>query len=343
MMTGQAAQAVFFTAPESVVLQSLQLPPLAAGQVLLKTRYSAISAGTESLIFRGQFPASGQQDVNIASLQGSFDYPFQYGYALTGEIIEVAEGVTKDWLGKRVFAFHPHQDYAVVTLQDCWLIPDEMSLEAALFLPNVESALNFVMDAAPLIGEQVMVIGQGVVGLLTTRILADFPLAALIGVEPLAYRREVAQQIGAVTANPNDPVSWQRLLKQVFSTQQPGIDLAIELSGSAQGLNQALSMTGFGGRIILASWYGDKPQSLHLGADFHRRRIQLLSSQVSSLNPKLTGRWDKARRMRLAWRTIQKIHPEKFISHRFAAAQCQQAFELANRRYDGALQVILEY
>lgn len=339
------ATALYHTAPNRVELREISLPALQTGQLLLKTRFSAISPGTESMLFRGQMPTELQQDETIQSLQGGFAYPFSYGYALVGEVVETGPGVDPLWNGRQVFAFHPHQDRAVVSRTDCLTIPEDISPQAALFLPHIESALNFIMDARPGVGEKVMVFGQGVVGLLTTALLAEFPLSLLISADPLAYRREKSLHLGAMQAvNPLDPSDWNALKKVLFEKNSPdGLDLAVELSGRMEALDQAIDLTGFSGRIVVGSWYGKETAPLHLGGHFHRRRIQLLSSQVSTVNPPLSGRWSKERRIALAWEMIRKINPQGLITHRFPLSRCQQAFELLARRLDDVLQVILTY
>src|SRR4029077_20519706 len=125
-----------------------------------------------------------------------FAYPFPYGYALVGKVAAVGPGVSEELIGQMLFAFHPHQDRAVVPLADCWRVPDGVPPEAALFLPPVETALNFVMDGAPLVGERVLVLGRGVVALLTSALLSHFPLERLVTAEPLASRRDLAQRWG---------------------------------------------------------------------------------------------------------------------------------------------------
>lgn len=178
------ARALFHVAERRVEVRELDLPALAAGEVLVRSRFSAISPGTEAMIFRGAFPTDAALDSRIAALQGGFTYPFRYGYALVGEVEATGPGVDQALAGSRVFAFHPHQDRAVVPLADCLAIPEGIAPQAALFLPQVETAVNLVLDGAPLVGERVLVFGQGVVGLLTAALLARFPLARLVGVEP---------------------------------------------------------------------------------------------------------------------------------------------------------------
>lgn len=338
------AQAIFHTARQQVQLQTSHIAPLAADQVLIKTTYSAISPGTEGMIFSGHFPQDTVLDTHIASLSGNFCYPFRYGYALVGEIIDVGSQVAKKWQNRKVFAFHPHQNYAVVALQDCHLIPAHITLQQALFLPNMEAAVNFVMDAAPLLGEKTLVLGQGIVGLLTTALLAQFPLRQLLSADPALMRRNQSLQCGAsFSVDPNNELDWQQLRASLFTEQGDGLDLVFELSGNMAALNKAIELCGFSARVIIGSWYGNDKQPVDLGGNFHRRRIRLLSSQVSSIEPQLSGRWNKTRRIQLVWDKISEIRPERFITHRFSIQQAQQALELISGDKEYTLQVIFEY
>jgi len=333
------ANALVHVAERRVECREVAVAAPGEGEVLIKSRCSAISPGTEAMIFSGAFPKDTALDASIESLNGSFAYPFSYGYALVGEVSATGPGVEDNLIGKTLFAFHPHQDRAVVPLAACHRVPDGLAPEAALFLPQVETALNLVMDGAPLIGERVVVFGQGVVGLLTARLLAEFPLARLVAAEPSVWRRELARHWGiAETVDPTDAGPWQALLASLN-----GADLVFELSGDMAALNQAIESAGFDGRIVVGSWYGTRSQPLDLGGRFHRNRLRLISSQVSTLNPALTGRWDKPRRIELAWRMVEKLEPQRLISQSFPLAQCRQAFETVCARRDGVMQVIFQY
>lgn len=338
------ARSLHHVAPEKVTIAEVALPPIERDHVLVRTRYSALSAGTESLIFRGQFPPGAALDSTIASLAATFEYPFSYGYALVGEVIEIGAGVDRALQGQTVFAFHPHQDHAVVRVRDVMLLPSGIAPRAALFLPNMESAINFVTDAAPKIGERAMVFGLGVVGLLTTALLAQFPLSMLTVADPVGPRRERAIELGAGEAiDPTNGAEFSALEKHLFDCDPGGLDVAIELSGNLKALDQTIRLTGFSGRVIVGSWYGRSTHAPELGTHFHRRRIQLVSSQVSTLDPRLSGRWTKERRIGLAWDAIARLEPQRLITHVVPFRDCQHAFELASRRPADALQVILEY
>ncbi|MGH8560049.1 MAG: zinc-binding dehydrogenase [Methylococcales bacterium] len=339
------AAAILHIAPEQTEVREIRLAAVKPDEVLIQAICSAISAGTEGMIYRGHVPSGMTADATIASLSGALEYPFRYGYALAGTVIEAGRKVDPKWLGQKVFVFHPHQERLVVPVQDCFAIPHDLSVEDALFLPNMESALNFVQDANPPFGAWVMVFGLGVVGLLTSLLLARLPLSWLIAAEPLAYRRQTALECGLQSViDPCDPSQWNHLLSQLFDGQgSHGVDIAIELSGNMEALNQAIEVTGFSGTIVAGSWYGTQSQGLDLGKHFHRRRIAIVSSQVSTVNPRLSGRWTKQRRIDLTWRMIRELRPAFLISHRFSPTDCDRAFQLASLASDNCHQIIFEY
>jgi 2-desacetyl-2-hydroxyethyl bacteriochlorophyllide A dehydrogenase len=338
------AQAIYHVAPHTVTVRETETPNLRPGELLIEAHCSAISPGTESLIFRGGMPENWSLDQGLDSQGGEFRYPFRYGYALVGEVTAAGSREDRDWLGRQVFAFHPHQARAVVDKRDCRRLPDGMPAERALFLANMETALGLVLDAAPLAGERAMVFGQGIVGLLTTAVLSQFPLAELITADPVPQRREQSLELGAALAI--DPAKGRELAVLedcLFFGDNNGLDVAIEISGQIEALNQAIQLTGFDGRIVVGSWYGRNAGLVDLGGSFHRRRIRLISSQASTLSPQLSGRWSKERRLKLAFEWLERIRPERFITHRFPLDACQQAFELAADKRGGALQIIFEY
>lgn len=306
--------ALVHIAPSQVEVRELEVVEPGPDEVLVKSLYSAVSPGTEKRIFAGNLPGDLPLDTVLPSFAGSFRYPFRYGYCLVGEVTASGGGAGEALVGKRVFLFHPHQEHAVVAASECLLVPEDIDSEDALFFANLESAVNLVHDAAPLFGERVMVVGLGIVGLLTVAVLARFPIM-LYASDPLPERRRLAEALGVETFDP-----------QSHPPVVDGFDLAIELSGSPEGLQLAIDLTGFAGRIVIASWYRGKVV-LDLGGAFHRSRIHLLASQVSTIDPVLSGRWNKARRHTLVWELIRCIQPARFISHRFPLEAAQEVFE----------------
>jgi threonine dehydrogenase-like Zn-dependent dehydrogenase len=210
----------------------------------------------------------------------------------------------------------------------------------------METAVNLVQDGAPLLGERVLVLGQGVVGLLTAALLAEFPLDKLVTVDRFDLRCRMSQvqcqKSGVLTYKCLDSEE-KGFREQIKSTLQEGADLTFELSGNPAALNDAINLTRFSGRVVIGSWYGEKPAEIHLGGSFHRSRIKLISSQVSSLSPELSGRWDKARRFDVAWKALERIQPGKWITHRFSIDDAAQAYRLLDESPQETIQVIVDY
>ena len=331
---------VTFVGPCQCELRAETLPSPPAGQMLVKTTVSAISSGTEMLVYRGQFPGGLPVDENLPALMGDFHYPLCYGYAAVGSVVELGPGLPADWLGRAVFSFQPHTSYFLASPETVFALPQGVSAESACFLPNMETAVNFVQDGAPLLGENVMVFGQGIIGLLTAALLRQFPLQTLVTADKYACRRQASLALGATASLDPQAPDFRDQLRALLPA---GADLTYELSGAPATLNDAIAATMYSGRVVIGSWYGSKPVTLDLGGPFHRSRIRLVSSQVSSLAPELTGRWDKSRRFDVAWQAIQRIRPEKWITHRFPHAAAAEAYLLLDHSPSESIQVILEY
>lgn len=327
-------QSLYFTAPHQVEHRAETCPSPQAGQVRVKMLLSAISPGTEMLIYRGEAPDDMQTDATLTVLSGTLAFPLKYGYSAIGQVVELGVGVASNWVGQRVFAFNPHESEFVANVASLQLVPPHMSSEDAVFLPNMETAVNFVLDGQPRMGENVAVVGQGVVGLLTTALLARMSPNSLLAVDRLNERRQLSLSFGATASL--DPI-------QASAKHIAFADLVYELSGSPAALDTAIALAGFSGRVVIGSWYGKKRAPIDLGGRFHRSRIQLISSQVSTLAPDLTGRWDKQRRLDLAWRMIEQIKPAQLVLHRFAFADAAQAYQLLDQVPEKAMQILLIY
>ncbi|MBM4284097.1 MAG: zinc-binding dehydrogenase [Deltaproteobacteria bacterium] len=338
-------RSLLFTAPRQLVLAEESLAPPGPGQVLVATLVSAISPGTELLIYRGQFPRGLRVDASIAALSGDFAYPLKYGYAAVGRVEALGPGVPRPWQGRLVFSFHPHESHFVADVAELFPVPPEITPEEAAFLPTLETAATLVLDGSPLLGEQVAVFGQGVVGLLTTALLALFPLSSLVTLDHHPRRRLASENLGAhASLDPADPHSLARL-PGLLQGDRPhaGADLTFELTGNPAALDLAVAATGYHGRVVVGSWYGDKTAPLNLGGRFHRGRLRLLSSQVSTIAPELRGRFVKARILAWVWEMLPEISPARLITHRFPLREADRAYALLDREPQEAIQVLLTY
>jgi 2-desacetyl-2-hydroxyethyl bacteriochlorophyllide A dehydrogenase len=319
-------RALVFTGPRRVELVDEPLPDPGPGQVLVEASVSAISAGTELLAFRGQIPPELPLDDTLGALAGgTFTFPFRFGYASVGQVRAHGPGA-REWLGRTVFAFHPHASHFVVPAEDVVPVPPAVPPGRAAMLALMETAVNLVLDGRPLIGERVVVVGQGMVGLLTTALLARFPLESLQVIEAVPLRAEAARALGA---------------RVVAPPEAGDADLVYELSGDPAALDVALAAAGREGRVIVGSWYGSKRAPVDLGGSFHRGRLTISSSQVSRVAPSLTARWDRARRFATAWRALAALDEAALVTHTIPFAEAQQAYELLERSPDRALQVLL--
>jgi 2-desacetyl-2-hydroxyethyl bacteriochlorophyllide A dehydrogenase len=333
--------AVYFTAPGRVELREQPLIAPGPDELLVETEFSAISAGTEMLVYRGQFPRD-LADAND-KLSGDLHYPLCYGYASVGRVSALGSQVDKSWADRLVFSFHPHQSHFLATADSLLPIPESLSPENAVFLPNMETAVNFVQDAAPLLGECVLVLGQGIVGLLTASLLHEFPQRLLVTADRYQLRRNASLAIGvSASLDPTFP-DFRSVALQSLPYSLDGFDLTLELSGNPSALDDAIALTMFSGRILIGSWYGEKRAPVDLGGKFHRSRIELISSQVSSIAPNLSGRWNKSRRFDVAWQALMRFQPQKLITHHFKLEQAAEAYQLLDQSPEIAIQVVLDY
>lgn len=330
---------LYFSAPRQVEIREEILPALGAEDVLVETTCSAISAGTEMLVYQGQFPRDLEADSTISSLRGGFKYPLAYGYACVGVVSDMGAHVDTTWRERLVFAFQPHTSHFITTPDSLLPIPSSLSRDSACFLPNMETAINLVQDGAPIFGERVLVLGQGIVGLLAAALLNEFPLDTLVTADCYPLRCNSSPIHPHWSLDPNASGFVQEAMKLLA----PGADLTFELSGNPAALNDALSLTRFSGRIVIGSWYGEKQVEVNLGGTFHRSRIKLISSQVSTIAPELEGRWDKPRRFEAAWKALERVKPEKWITHRFALDEAAQAYRLLDEHPQETIQVLFDY
>ncbi len=327
------ARAVHFVAPRQVELREVELPDVAGDRVLVATDFSGISAGTEMLAYRGEVDPDLPLDATIGALAGTFTYPFRYGYAAVGRVLRPAGSLRE---GQPVFAFHPHQDLFVVAADAVFPIGGVEPREATLY-PLVETALQVCLDAAPRLGETAVVVGQGAVGMLIAALLARTG-AMVVASEPRAARREMAAAFGVRAVAPEHVGELVEA-----ATAGRGADLVVEASGSPAALASSLELLAHEGTALVCSWYGTRNAHLPLGADFHRRRLAIRSTQVSTLPAALTARWDRHRRAAVAWRLLGELPVAALTTHEFPLGQVAEAYASVDRGVDGLVHAVLRY
>ncbi|EHJ93272.1 zinc-dependent alcohol dehydrogenase [Vreelandella boliviensis] len=277
-----SATAFWVINPSQGELRREQLIPPIQDEVLVRTLYSGISRGTESLVFNGRVPESEVSRMRAPFQSGEFPAPVKYGYCSVGRVEQGPDTL----LNKTIFCLFPHQDQYIVPASAVLEVPANVPAKRAVLAANMETAINGVWDAEPMLGERISVIGAGVVGALVAYLCAQIPGVTVQLVDTNPERRQLAEQLGVAFCTPEQATYDQ--------------DCVIHASGQSAGLRHALELVGSEGRIIEMSWFGEGDVAIPLGGAFHSQRLTLKASQVGQLSPKLRPRWDYQRRLRLA-------------------------------------------
>ncbi len=332
------ATSLWFPAPRTVELRTEQIGKPDAGEVRIQTIASGISAGTELLVYRGLVPP--ELPLDLPGMAGSFGFPIKFGYASVGRIVETGAGVDASRMGELVFVHHPHQSQYVARSEDAITLGDETPPTVGTLLANLETAINVVLDAHPRLGDRIVIFGQGVVGLLITALLRRAGAGLLIAVEPDAARANLSMQLGADgVARDGDEAA--QMVENLGHCK--GADIALECSGNPAAMDEALGTVAAEGSLVAVSWYGVKPVPLHLGAEFHRKRLRIISSQVGGMDPALTPRWNRGRRLDLARAILPQIPVHLLVTHQIPFQRAREAYQLLESRKDGAIHIALTY
>jgi threonine dehydrogenase-like Zn-dependent dehydrogenase len=280
-MTVQA-RAYWLREPGVGEIRPVTVPDPGPGEVLVRTLRSGVSRGTEALVFRGGVPADQRARMRAPFQEGELPGPVKYGYLSVG----VVEAGPPSLVGRTVFCLYPHQSAYVVPVGSVTVVPDDVPPERAVLAGTVETAVNALWDAAPLVGDRVAVVGAGMVGLCTARLLAGIPGLEVTVVDVDPARASVARTLGASFALPADAPS--------------GCDLAVHASATSAGLQLCLEVLAAEGTVLDLSWYGDSEVTLRLGGSFHSGRLAVRASQVGTVSPARRSRRTPADRLRLA-------------------------------------------
>ena len=280
-MTGDA-RAFWLAAAGRGEIRAEPVPHPTHEEVLVRTLHSGVSRGTETLVFAGGVPAS-QYDVMRAPYQeGDFPAPVKYGYLNVG----VVEQGPSHLRGRTVFCLYPHQTRYVVPASAVTVVPDDVPPARAVLAGTVETAVNALWDAAPLVGDRIAVVGGGMVGCSVAAVLARFPGAQVQLVDPDESRAAVAERLGVSYARPEDA--------------DGDCDVVIHASATSAGLTRSLELLAPEATVVELSWYGDQQVTVPLGEFFHSRRLVVKSSQVGGIAPARRGRRSYADRLALA-------------------------------------------
>ncbi|MFK7993806.1 MAG: zinc-binding alcohol dehydrogenase [Granulosicoccus sp.] len=273
-----------------------QLPPPADNEVRIKTLYSGVSRGTETLVFSGLVPASEHDRMRAPFQIGDFSFPVKYGYINVGQVVQGPDHLQ----GRCVFCLFPHQTLFNVPEESVTVLPEDVPPERAVLAANMETAINALWDAQPAIGDRISVVGAGVIGSLVAYLAARIVGCDVQLIDINTNRAPVANALGVEFTQPRDA--------------KRNRDLVIHTSATEQGLNSALQLAGFESTVVELSWYGSRQISMNLGSAFHSQRLQLKSSQVGHIAAGQRSRWSYQRRLQLALSQLSNPDLDVLIS-----------------------------
>jgi threonine dehydrogenase-like Zn-dependent dehydrogenase len=264
------AVAFYTVRPGLGELRTVKLPTPGPEDVLVKTMWTGISRGTETLVFRGEVPARQYAAMRAPHQDGEFPGPVKYGYLNVGEVQAGPDHLR----GRTVFCLYPHQDRYVVPATAVTPLPDSVPPRRGVLAGTVETAVNALWDAAPLIGDRIAVVGAGMVGCCLARLLAGIPGASIVLIDVDPGRAVVAEALEVEFAGPAEAAASAGSMDLVFHT-----------SATAAGLQLALDLLSRESTVVELSWYGDRSVSVHLGGSFHSDRLSVRASQVGRVSP----------------------------------------------------------
>lgn len=312
----QTARAFWVREPGVGEIRSVELPPAGDGEVLVRTVRSAVSRGTETLVFRGAVSGDRAREVRAPFQEGGLPGPVKYGYLNVGTV----EVGPRNLLGRTVFCLHPHQTAFVAPTSAVVVVPDGVPPSRAVLAGTVETAVNALWDAAPLVGDRVAVVGGGMVGLCVARLVAGIPGTRVTVVDVLPERAETARRMGVGFSRPDDA---------------PGeCDLVVHASATSAGLQLGLDLLAPDGTVLDLSWYGDDEVSLRLGGRFHSRRLAIRSSQVGEVAAARRGRRTTTERLALALELLRDPAYDALLT---GSSPFEELPEVLRRLSDGSL------
>jgi threonine dehydrogenase-like Zn-dependent dehydrogenase len=296
MTKRQEARAFWVVEPERGEIRAEPLPAPAANEALVRTLFSGISRGTETLVFKGKVPPGERERMRAPFQAGDFPSPVKYGYCNVG----VVEQGPAELVGRHVFCLYPHQTRYVVRASALHALPDDVPPARAVLAANLETAVNALWDAAPRIGDRVAIVGAGTVGCLAAWLAARVGGTEVELIDVDERKEAVARALGVPFRAP--------------AAARPEADVVIHASGTAAGLATALALAAFEATVVELSWYGDAAPAVPLGGAFHSRRLTLKSSQVGAVAAAQRARWSHARRMELVMRLLAAAELDALVT-----------------------------
>lgn len=308
-MSRDETLAFWVVAPGRGELRHEMLPAAGAREASVRALYSAVSRGTEALVFNGCVPESEYRRMRAPFQVGDFPGPVKYGYISVGRVVDGPRTL----LGRSVFCLYPHQQRYVVPVDSLYPLPESVPASRAVLAAHLETALNAVWDSGAAPGDRVAVVGAGSVGCLGAWLLGHVPGCEVELIDTNPARRTIAEAFGVAFAHPD--------------AARADADVVLHTSGSPEGLQLALRIAAFEAIVCECSWYGSRPVTLPLGEAFHSRRLILKSSQVGTVAASHRARWSLRRRLALALSLLSDPSLDLLINSEGSLEELPQTLE----------------
>lgn len=343
-----------YTGPKKLQVNDAESKPLPENCVRLATMYTGISHGTEMNIYRGDAPQwkkvqdgasrlfvepKGEQKAWHYPISSNDDGVWYMGYAAVGKVIEVGSKVTSLKVGDVVYAVAPHESELIVSEYGCQKLPDGIDYRIGVFLNNLNTAFNGILDSRIKLGDYVVVSGLGVLGQLLAQ-LAKMSGAIVIGVDTYDLRLNKAKELCCdyvYKAGENTAYTIKKL------TNFRGPDLVIEASGSTRGLQEAVRMAAYDGNITVISWYHGPYDVLDFSGEFHHNRVTICTSHTTGIDKAISNTWNMERRNEVCLQLLKKLHLKDLITTQIDFNEAPKAYEQIDMHGDQVIQTILDY
>ncbi len=320
--------------PRQLHYEEKTVGPPGPGEVHLRTRLGAISAGTEAAWFFGTDPQMDPQfkpgRVNAAA------FPRTLGYEKVASVMAVGSGVNSLAVGQRVVAAYGHAEEWVLPADRAIPVPEDVTDEQAVACSLATVAIHAVRRSRLQVGDDAFITGQGFLGLLITRIVRLAGAGRIIVSDPYARRRELGLVAGADDAidpsreRPPDALA-RRGLPESF-------DVAFETSSSYEALSDTLAAVRRNGRVCVVSQLkGAYPKHPALGIEFHLGELELISADGRGDAHKLS-RWYFDAVTRGAMGDL-----EAWMTHRVAFPEIERGFDLLESAPEDVVKILVTY
>lgn len=340
------AKAAFITGPQKVEIRDYRVGVISENEIKIKTLFTGFSSGTEMNIYRGTAPfyrKKFNRDLHLFLESNEvWNYPIRYGYINVGKVIELGSKVTSLQKGDIVFSYQPHQTESIVKASDVIELPKDIDPVLGVFIANINTTFNGILDSHINLGETVTIFGCGLLGQLLIQQAKLSGAGQIIAIDILDKRLDIALASGAdIVLNPTKEKDIALKIRGL--TNNIGSDVVIEVSGSDKALNEAIRTTALQGTVVAMSWYQGGASNLFLGDEFHHNRVTIKCSQAGRVDPALSYRWNTQRRINTVLKLLKILKLKELISHRFNFTEITSAYQLIDQHPEEVLQVVVEY